>query len=223
MEVFNTVDEEEDINKASRGSYCCRDILRMWCLGAVTPLSMAVKHNIGKPLLQVVGPLPRTIHIFSEGAIAAIGVVRSTSWISYSRTKDTVSCSEQAAQPQYCCLILYWAKMRLLAIEEDIPVLYISLQVTEYFSYEHFYVVFCRFYELDADRDGRLSGEDLIKYGEHGLSRLIVDRYPPCFMKFPCVVGESAKPISQFVGVRFWVVVVEASYPCLFNSKDVSS
>ena len=50
------------------------------------------------------------------------------------------------------------------------------VQVTEYFSYEHFYVVFCRFYELDADRDGRLSGEDLIKYGEHGLSRLIVDR-----------------------------------------------
>eukprot|EP00752_Nemacystus_decipiens_P007739 g6918.t1 len=54
--------------------------------------------------------------------------------------------------------------------EEDIN------KVTEYFSYEHFYVVFCRFYELDADRDGRLSGEDLIKYGEHGLSRLIVDR-----------------------------------------------
>ncbi|CAN0574800.1 unnamed protein product, partial [Ectocarpus sp. 12 AP-2014] len=26
------------------------------------------------------------------------------------------------------------------------------------------------------DRDGRLSEEDLIKYGEHGLSRLIVDR-----------------------------------------------
>lgn len=37
--------------------------------------------------------------------------------------------------------------------------------------------MFCRFYELDADRDGRLSGEDLIKYGEHGLSHLIVDRY----------------------------------------------
>ncbi|CAN0557687.1 unnamed protein product, partial [Ectocarpus sp. 8 AP-2014] len=54
--------------------------------------------------------------------------------------------------------------------EEDIN------KVTEYFSYEHFYVVFCRFYELDADRDGRLSEEDLIKYGEHGLSRLIVDR-----------------------------------------------
>lgn len=49
--------------------------------------------------------------------------------------------------------------------------------MTEYFSYEHFYVVFCRFYELDADRDGRLSAEDLIKYGEHGLSHLIVERY----------------------------------------------
>lgn len=59
--------------------------------------------------------------------------------------------------------------------------------MTEYFSYEHFYVVFCRFYELDADRDGRLSGEDLMKYGEHGLSSLIVDRYTWLYhTRFPC-------------------------------------
>ncbi|CAM9686579.1 unnamed protein product, partial [Heterosigma akashiwo] len=54
--------------------------------------------------------------------------------------------------------------------EEDIN------KVTDYFSYEHFYVLFCRFYELDGDRDGRISREDLMKYGEHGLSQAIVDR-----------------------------------------------
>ncbi|CAM9632661.1 unnamed protein product [Phaeothamnion confervicola] len=54
--------------------------------------------------------------------------------------------------------------------EEDIN------KVTDYFSYEHFYVLFCRFYELDSDRDGLLSREDLLKYGEHGLSEAVVDR-----------------------------------------------
>ncbi|CAM9584183.1 unnamed protein product [Chrysoparadoxa australica] len=54
--------------------------------------------------------------------------------------------------------------------EEDIN------KVSEYFSYEHFYVLFCRFYELDTDRDSFLSDEDLLKYGDHGLSRAIVKR-----------------------------------------------
>jgi serine/threonine-protein phosphatase 2A regulatory subunit B'' len=49
-------------------------------------------------------------------------------------------------------------------------------RVTEYFSYEHFYVLYCRFFELDADRNGLLSREDLIRYSEHALSEQIVDR-----------------------------------------------
>lgn len=68
-------------------------------------------------------------------------------------------------------------------------VAFVPAKVTEYFSYEHFYVVFCRFYELDADRDGRLSGEDLMKYGEHGLSSLIVDRYARATSLQPCFRG----------------------------------
>lgn len=45
-----------------------------------------------------------------------------------------------------------------------------------YFSYEHFYVVYCRFWELDVDRDSKLRREDLLRYGGHRLSRAIVDR-----------------------------------------------
>jgi hypothetical protein len=45
-----------------------------------------------------------------------------------------------------------------------------------FFSYEHFYVLYCRFWELDTDRDSWLSREDLLKYGEHSLSSAIVDR-----------------------------------------------
>jgi len=54
--------------------------------------------------------------------------------------------------------------------EEDIN------KVTRYFSYEHFYVLYCRFWELDHDRDYRITKEDLLKYGDHCLSHMIVDR-----------------------------------------------
>jgi len=54
--------------------------------------------------------------------------------------------------------------------EEDIN------KVTQYFSYEHFYVLYCRFWELDSDRDYRITREDLLKYAEHSLSHTIVDR-----------------------------------------------
>lgn len=49
-------------------------------------------------------------------------------------------------------------------------------RVTEYFSYEHFYVLYCRFFELDSDRDSFLTRENLMKYGDHALSEAIVDR-----------------------------------------------
>lgn len=54
--------------------------------------------------------------------------------------------------------------------EEDIN------KVTRYFSYEHFYVLYCRFWELDHDRDYRITREDLLKYGDHALSHMVVDR-----------------------------------------------
>lgn len=49
-------------------------------------------------------------------------------------------------------------------------------RVVEYFSYEHFYVLYCRFFELDADKDSKLSRDDLLRYGEHALSDASVDR-----------------------------------------------
>ena len=45
-----------------------------------------------------------------------------------------------------------------------------------YFSYEHFYVLFCAFCRLDDDRDGLLSLRDLQRYGNFGLSGRIAQR-----------------------------------------------
>jgi len=54
--------------------------------------------------------------------------------------------------------------------------------INEYFSYEHFYVIYCKFWELDSDHDFLLSREDLFRYGGHSLTKVIVDRIfqQPC-------------------------------------------
>ncbi|KAG6598942.1 Serine/threonine protein phosphatase 2A regulatory subunit B''beta, partial [Cucurbita argyrosperma subsp. sororia] len=54
--------------------------------------------------------------------------------------------------------------------EEDIN------KVLRYFSYEHFYVIYCKFWELDTDHDFLIDKENLIKYGNHALTYRIVDR-----------------------------------------------
>ncbi|PHT48852.1 hypothetical protein CQW23_13060 [Capsicum baccatum] len=54
--------------------------------------------------------------------------------------------------------------------EEDIN------KVLRYFSYEHFYVIYCKFWELDTDHDFLIDKENLIRYGNHGLTYRIIDR-----------------------------------------------
>jgi len=55
-------------------------------------------------------------------------------------------------------------------MEEDINL------VNDYFSYEHFYVLYCKFWELDKDHDFLLSREDLTPLGGHALTNAILDR-----------------------------------------------
>eukprot|EP00916_Digyalum_oweni_P021708 GHVL01036008.1.p1 GENE.GHVL01036008.1~~GHVL01036008.1.p1 ORF type:complete len:255 (-),score=41.96 GHVL01036008.1:441-1142(-) len=57
-----------------------------------------------------------------------------------------------------------------LDLEEDIN------KVRNYFSYEHFYVLYCKFWELDNDHDFLIDKEDLIKYDGHAFSRRAIDR-----------------------------------------------
>ena len=45
-----------------------------------------------------------------------------------------------------------------------------------YFSYEHFYVVYCKFWELDSDHDFLIDNKDLLRYGNHALTYRIVER-----------------------------------------------
>ena len=54
--------------------------------------------------------------------------------------------------------------------EEDIN------RVTKYFSYEHFYVIYCKFWELDSDHDFLLSRDDLARYSNCALTFQVVNR-----------------------------------------------
>ncbi|XP_062939201.1 serine/threonine-protein phosphatase 2A regulatory subunit B'' subunit beta isoform X2 [Cynocephalus volans] len=49
-------------------------------------------------------------------------------------------------------------------------------QLTEYFSYEHFYVIYCKFWELDTDHDLLIDAQDLARHNDHAISTRMVDR-----------------------------------------------
>ncbi|XP_028039967.1 uncharacterized protein LOC114250337 isoform X2 [Bombyx mandarina] len=60
--------------------------------------------------------------------------------------------------------------IQLLEDEEDIN------QVTQYFSYEHFYVIYCKFWELDRDHDLFIDRHDLARHNDHALSSRMIER-----------------------------------------------
>ena len=93
------------------------------------------------------------------------------------RILDGGGCADQVNQADNGKISLKeWRKSNLLSAlcqldgESDVNA------VTQYFSYEHFYVIYCKFWELDEDHDFLLSKDDLLRYGSHSLTCRIVDR-----------------------------------------------
>jgi len=60
--------------------------------------------------------------------------------------------------------------LELLDSEEDIN------KILKYFSYEHFYVIYCKFWELDTDHDFFIDRNDLAHYSQGALSLQIIER-----------------------------------------------
>lgn len=52
--------------------------------------------------------------------------------------------------------------MAMLEQEDDVN------QLTEFFSYEHFYVIYCKFWELDTDHDLYIDQKDLAQHNDQG-------------------------------------------------------
>ena len=73
------------------------------------------------------------------------------------------------------------ATLKLLQDEDDIN------QVTDFFSYEHFYVIYCKFWELDKDHDLFIDREDLSRHNEQGrLKIFLVTLSVVTHMRSPC-------------------------------------
>ena len=62
----------------------------------------------------------------------------------------------------YVIRTVYFQTLSLLEDEDDIN------QVMDFFSYEHFYVIYCKFWELDKDHDLLIDKHDLSRHNEHG-------------------------------------------------------
>lgn len=58
----------------------------------------------------------------------------------------------------------------LLEQESDIN------QLTDFFSYEHFYVIYCKFWELDTDHDLFIDAQDLARHNDHAISTRMIER-----------------------------------------------
>ncbi|XP_022061900.1 serine/threonine-protein phosphatase 2A regulatory subunit B'' subunit beta isoform X1 [Acanthochromis polyacanthus] len=58
----------------------------------------------------------------------------------------------------------------LLEQEEDVN------QLTEFFSYEHFYVIYCKFWELDTDHDLYIDQKDLARHNDQAISQKMIER-----------------------------------------------
>ncbi len=57
-----------------------------------------------------------------------------------------------------------------LEFEDDINL------IKDYFSYEHFYVIYCKFWELDKDHDLFITKEDLYRHNNFAITPRVIDR-----------------------------------------------
>lgn len=48
--------------------------------------------------------------------------------------------------------------------------------IRDFFSYEHFYVIYCKFWELDKDHDLYISKEDLFRHNNYSINPKVIDR-----------------------------------------------
>ena len=60
--------------------------------------------------------------------------------------------------------------IKLLELEDDIN------KISDFFSYEHFYVIYCKFWELDTDHDLIINKTELSRYADQTLSPRIIER-----------------------------------------------
>ncbi|CAD6185242.1 unnamed protein product [Caenorhabditis auriculariae] len=78
--------------------------------------------------------------------------------------------------------------IRDLAVEDDIN------KSLRYFSYEHFYVAYCKFWEIDTDHDLKINRKDLAAHAGGALVPLVVERI---FSGAVCMTPANGGPLEE--------------------------
>jgi serine/threonine-protein phosphatase 2A regulatory subunit B'' len=112
--------------------------------------------------------------------------------------------------------------------EEDIN------KIRDYFSYEHFYVLYCRFWEIDTDHDFIIDKEDFSRYEGHTLSRKANDRiFEQAARRFSCqlpgkmayedfiwfMISEEDKTSSR--SLEYWFKLVDLDSNGIITSHEM--
>lgn len=93
----------------------------------------------------------------------------------------------------------YLQVLSLLEEEEDINL------ITEYFSYEHFYVIYCKFWELDTDHDLTIDKNDLSRHNDGAISSRMIDRIFSGAVTRGSIKNKGKMSYSEFV----WFLISE--------------
>jgi len=116
------------------------------------------------PGLKFLHDSPAFISRYVATVISRITYVVNSSW------SDTVSLRDLRHDLNTRKRSSLLASIRQLEETDDINL------ITEFFSYEHFYVIYCKFWELDRDHDLKISKAELAGYNNHSISDRMIDR-----------------------------------------------
>ncbi|XP_063674078.1 serine/threonine-protein phosphatase 2A regulatory subunit B'' subunit beta-like [Bolinopsis microptera] len=95
--------------------------------------------------------------------------------------------------------------LKVLASLEDEPDIN---QVSDYFSYEHFYVIYCKFWEIDTDHDLIVSLDDVMRHADGTVNPRALER-----LFEGTVTYNKTETLTYFDFIRFLLAEEDKSHP----------
>lgn len=81
-------------------------------------------------------------------------------------------------------------------------------QVSDYFSYEHFYVIYCKFWEIDTDHDLIINLQDISRHADSTVNPFALER-----LFQGTVTPKKTETLTYFDFIRFLLAEEDKSHP----------